>query len=168
VFENPMRNQLITACLVAGLLAFGSAALASDQTVRDDRAETKQLKRHPRLDILRATAGHREGLLMHTVTMRRAVAPERGRERPLIGINVRGGQRSDPEFLVFGGAVFKVRSKGDPKVVAEAELTSRGRRWVYLFDPDEFGLERYGWAAITAKGNTGDVAPARRYRKHRA
>jgi hypothetical protein len=171
VFENPMRSHLpaaLAAALLAALAALASVAVAGEQVVRDDRAETKQLKRHPRLDILRATAGHRDGLLVHTVTMRRAVAPERGKERPLIGLNVRGGPRSELEFLVFGGSVFKLRSNGDPKVVADAELTSRGRRWVYVFDPDEVGLTRYGWAAITVKGRTSDVAPADRYRKHRA
>jgi hypothetical protein len=165
-----MHNYLpptLVAALVAALATLAPAAAAGEQVVRDARAETKQLRGHPRLDILRATAGHRGGLLVHTVTMRRAVTPERGRERPLIGLNVRGGKRSDPEFLVFGAAVFKVRAKGDPKVVADAELSSRGRRWVYTFDPAEFSLKRYGWVAITSKGKTADVAPARRYRTHR-
>jgi hypothetical protein len=168
-----MRNHrhaaaALVAAVAVALAALCSFAVANEQVVRDDRAETKQLKRHPRLDILRATAGHRDGLLKHTVTMRRAVEPARGKERPLIGLNVRGGRRSELEYLVFGGAVFKLRSGRDPKVVADAELTSRGRRWVYLFDPEEIGLTRYGWVAITAKGRTGDVAPANRYRQHRA
>lgn len=166
--RNHLPATLVAALAIAAVAALASVALANEQVVRDDRAETKQLKRHPRLDILRATAGHRDGLLMHTVTMRRAVDADRGKERPLIGLNVRGGRRSELEYLVFGGAVFKLRNDRDPKVVADAELTSRGRRWVYLFDPEEVGLNRYGWVAITAKGRTGDVAPADRYRRHRA
>ena len=35
------------------------------QTVRDARAETKALKKNGRLDIIRATAGHQDELLMH-------------------------------------------------------------------------------------------------------
>lgn len=160
--------RLVTLCAALAVFALAAtAALANRQTVRDARAETKALKKNGRLDIIRATAGHQGELLKHVVTMRRRVDPDRPKERPLIGLNARGGPHSDPEFLVFGADVFKVRAGKDPKRVGAAELSSRGRRWAYLFDPAQIDLKRYGWAAIATRGKTFDVAPAGRYKNHR-
>lgn len=161
--------RLATLCAALALVALAAtAAFANRQTVRDDRSETKALKKNGRLDIIRAKAGHRGQLLEHVVTMRRPVDPKRPKERPLIALNVRGGAQSDPEFLVFGNDLFKVRSKKDPKRVGRAELTARGRSWTYLFDPAQIDLKRYGWATITTRGKAFDVAPASRYKNHRA
>lgn len=155
------------ACLLAVLLTSPSAA--NSRAAGDAKRETAPLRKNGRLDITRALARHRKGLLAHTVVVRRRVAPERGKERPVIALNTRGGRRSDPEFQVYGRAVFDVRGSGDPTAIADAELRSRGRRWTYLFDPAGIpGLEgRYGWAAITTKGSAFDVAPGRRYALHR-
>lgn len=155
------------ACLLAPPLT--SVSAANSRAVSDGKRETAPLRKNGRLDITRALAGHRNGLLTHTVVVRRRVAPERGKERPVIALNTRGRRRSDPEFQVYGRAVFDVRGSGDPQAIADAELRSRGRRWIYLFDPAGIpGLERrYGWAAITTKGSAFDVAPSRRYALHR-
>lgn len=156
------------ALLVATLLA--APADASRQVVRDELRETKALKRNGRIDIRKATARHRGELLEHSVVMRKRIAPKRGRERPLIAINTRGGGRSDAEYLVFGGAIFKNRPKGEPKRIGDAELEAGRRKWTYRFDPAEIkgGLGRYGWAAVVTKGNAFDLAPPRRYKRHRA
>lgn len=165
------RSKLIALALTVALAAgAGTAAGAAgnDQVVRDKLRETKLLKRNGRMDIRRATAGHDGELLVHEVEMRKRVDPERGKERPLITLNVRGGGRSDPEYLVFGGALFKVRTKGDPKRIGDARLSARGRRWTYSFDPTQIkGLKRYGWAAVSSKGKIFDVAPSKRYKQHR-
>jgi hypothetical protein len=156
------------ALLAAALLA--TPASAGRQVVRDELRETKALKLNGRIDIRKAIARHRGELLEHSVVMRRRIAPKRGRERPVIAINTRGGGRSDAEYLVFGRAIFKNRPKGKPKLIGEAELVAKGRKWTYRFDPAEIkrDLGRYGWAAIVTKGNAFDLAPPKRYKKHRA
>jgi hypothetical protein len=160
-----LRRTLVAAILAA-LLASASA-LADTRSLRDPRGDTPQLRRHGRLDIVKVAVSHAHGLVVHTVVVRSKVKPKHGRERPVIAINVRGGKRSDPEYLVFGEAIFRVRKGRDPKQVGTAELTSRGRRWVYRFDPAQLKTDAYGWAAITTKGHTSDVAPDSRYLTHR-
>ena len=159
---------VIATAVLAAVLA--SPAPANTKSVRDAKRESGPLRKHGRLDIVKATAGHdRAGRLVHSVVVRKRVDPDRGRERPVIAINTRGGRRSDPEYQVFGDAVFKRPKKGDPRRIGEADLGSRGRRWTYRLDPAVIGgLGRYGWAAITTKGNAFDIAPARRYARHRA
>lgn len=157
------------ALLVCGVVLLAGSAAANTRSVADAKRETAPLRKNGRLDITKAIAGHKAGMLAHTVVVRKRVDPSRGRERPVIAINTRGGSRSDPEYQVFGGAVFKIPRKGDPKNVGDAELDSRGRRWIYVIDPALLGdPKRYGWAAITTKGNAFDVAPARRYAQHSA
>lgn len=158
----------IAIVVLAGALA--PAAPANTKSVRDAKRESGPLRKNGRLDIVKAAAGHdRAGRLVHTVVVRKQVDPDRGRERPVIAINTRGGRRSDPEYQVFGDVVYKRPRKGDPRRIGAADLGSRGRRWTYRFDPAVIpGLGRYGWAAITTKGSAFDIAPARRYARHRA
>ena len=33
----------------------------------------------------------------------------------MIALNTSGGRRSDPEYQIFGGAIFKLPVKGDPE-----------------------------------------------------
>lgn len=164
-----MRRQRQLALLVTAALAAGAApALANTTTVRDDTRESKQLKRKGRLDIKKAQAGHKGELLKHTVVMRKRVDADRGKERPLIAINTRGGRTTDPEYLVFGKAIFRQKKKGDPVEIGDAALKARGKRWIYTFDPAVIpGLKRYGWAAISTKGKAFDIAPSNRYQLHR-
>lgn len=158
----------LAALALSGVIALAAGAEANSKAVRDAKGESAPLRKNGRLDIIRAAAGHADGLLTHTVTVRKRINPDRGRERPILALNTRGGGRSDPEYQIFGSTIFRTRAKGDPKAVGEATLSSRGRSWTYSFDPAQIpGLRRYGWAAITTKGNAFDVAPARRYADHR-
>jgi hypothetical protein len=166
------RIRIALPALAAALLAavlLATPASAGRQVVRDELRETKALKLNGRIDIRKATVRHRGELLEHSVVMRKRIAPKRGRERPLIAINTRGGGRSDAEYLVFGGAIFKNRPKGEPKQIGRAELKAKGRKWTYRFDPGEIknNLRRYGWAAVVTKGNAFDLAPPKRYKKYR-
>ena len=155
--------------LVAALLA-ASYAFADTTTIRDSKRETRPLKKNGRVDILRASAGHSGDLLEHKVKVREKIKTSRRRERPLIGINTRGGGSSDPEFLVYGDDIFKNRKKGDPKRIGAATLKADGRRWTYRFSPGEFpngGLGRYGWVAFTTTAKALDVVPANSYAIHK-
>lgn len=164
------RLPLATTLLLCASLLLGATALASTKIVRDDKRETKRLKRNPRMDIVRASAGHGGGRLVHRIVMRRRVDPDRRLERPLLVLNVRGGRRSKPEFLVLGSAVYRNPAKGDPIRIAPADLSARKRRWTYRFDPDEVGKNglgnRYGWAVISEKRKIFDIAPNGRYKWH--
>lgn len=155
--------------LVAALIA-ASVALADTTTIKDGKRETAALKKNGRVDIVKASAGHDGGLLEHRILVRERIKPSRRRERPLIGINTRGGGASDPEFLVYGDDIFKNRKKGDPKRIGAASLDADGRRWTYRFDPAEFpgdGLGRYGWVAFTTTAKALDVVPANSYEIHK-
>jgi hypothetical protein len=154
--------------LVCGTAA--AAALADKTTVKDEKEETAALRANGRVDIVRASAGHYGGLLEHTVVVREGIKRKRKRERPLIGINLRGSNTSDPEYLVYGDDIFKNRPKGDPIRVAEATLRSQGKTWTYRFDPADFpngGLTRYGWVAFTKTSKALDVVPANFYEVHK-
>jgi len=152
------------ACLVL------SATAAAKTTVRDQTRETRALADHPRLDIRRATSAKGNGNLIFTVTMRRAVRPNSERERPGILINTRGDRRSDPEYLVFGGAVYRVTRGGNTVAIGPAQLGSNGRTWTYRFDPGEIPDlgNRFGWAAITDRDRAEDIAPGSRYARGRS
>ena len=102
--------------------------------------------------------------------MRRAVRPNSKAERPGILINTRGDGKSDPEYLAFGGAVYRVTKGGNTVAIGPAQLGANARTWTYRFDPDEIPDlgGRFGWAAITAKDRATDVAPGRRYARARS
>ncbi len=156
----------IALALALALTALAGLALADSARVKDDRRETPQLAKNGRLDITRATLSHKGDQIKHVITMRKPVKPKRSKERPLIGINTRGNETSDPEYLVLGESVFRVRKDDDPRKVAEAQLSARKKRWIYRFDASEIGLRRYGWVAIATKGKAFDAAPADRYKIH--
>ena len=160
---------LATAGTMLACLALAGTATAKF-TVRDQTRETKALADHPRLDIRRATSARGNGNLIFTVSMRRAVRPNSERERPGILINTSGGRRSNPEYLVFGDAVYRVTNNGNTVAIGPAQLGANGRTWTYRFDPDEIPDlgNRFGWAAITAKDRARDVAPGSRYARGRA
>ncbi len=155
--------------LVVSLLA-ASFAFADMTTIKDGKRETRALKKNGRVDIVSAAAGHSGELLRHEIVVREKIKTSRRRERPLIGINTRGGGASEPEFLVYGDDIFKNRRKGDPKRIGAASLDADGRRWTYRFDPAEFpgdGLGRYGWVAFTTTAKALDVVPANSYAIHK-
>ncbi len=164
------RPAALTALAATALLALLLAATATARTtITDPKRETRALADHGRLDIIRATADKRSGTLIHTVTMRKRVRESRANERPQILINTRGGGRTDPEFTVFGTRVYRVKKGGDTVAIGRARVGARGRTWTYRFESSEIpDLGRYGWAALTRKGRTSDVAPGRRYSSARA
>lgn len=157
----------------AALLAAAACAqpaLADRLTVKDEREETAALRDNGRVDILRASAGHHGSRLEHKVVVRERIKRSRKRERPLIGINLRGSNTSDPEYLVYGDDVFKVRPQGDPLRVADASLHGSRKTWTYRFEPAAFpngGLGRYGWVAFTTTKKALDVVPPNYYETHR-
>lgn len=163
-------KHLLPLAVLAVALCGAAYAVADTKTVRDSKGETKALRKNGRVDIIRAKAGHAGQLLKHTVVVRKRIKQSRRRERPLLGINTRGGGSSDPEFLVYGDDIFKSRKKGDPKRIGNAKLSASGRRWTYRFDPGTFpgGLGRkYGWVAFTTTAKALDVVPANAYAIHR-
>lgn len=165
---RPKHLAPILVLLVALIAA--SFAFADTTTIKDGKRETKALKKNGRVDIIRASAGHDGELLEHTVVVREKIKTKRRRERPLIGINTKGGGASDPEFLVYGDDIFKTRKKGDPKRIGAATLGADGRVWTYRFSPAEFpdgGLGRYGWVAFTTTAKALDVVPANSYAIHK-
>ena len=166
-----MRPKLLAAIAVLlALLVGASLAFADTTTIRDSKRETKALRKNGRVDIVRAIAGHEGALLEHRIVVRERIDTDRRRERPLIGINTRGGGHSDPEFLVYGDDIFKNRRKGDPKRVGAATLAADGRKWTYRFSPGEFpdgGLGRYGWVAFTTTAKALDVVPVNSYAIHK-
>lgn len=151
------------------LLALLVAPALADRVVRDEVKENRGLRENGRIDIVRATSGRANGRLEHTVTMRRQVKPKRGRERPGILINTRGGRSTNPEYLVFGSRVLRLKRGGEAIPIGAASLSAKGRTWTYRFRPKAIpNLKRYGWAAVTDKGDVGDIAPNDRYAKARA
>lgn len=164
-----MKKFVGIAALMALLVAGAATAIGDGQTVRDRAKDTAELKRKGELDIVRATAGHAiGGKLKHKITMRERLKPGQKNTRPFILINTRGDATSDFEFLVLGPRVFKVTRKGKFRKVGANKFSARKRTWVYRFPASTFGdPESYGWAALTAKGGTSDLAPNRRYKEHR-
>jgi hypothetical protein len=165
------RRIWMPAVTALAVMATAAPAIADKTVLKDEREETAALRENGRVDIVRASAGHAGGRLEHKVVMREKIKPKRKRERPLLGINVRGSSSSDPEYLVFGDDVFKNRLKGDPVRVADATLKGRRKTWTYRFDPADFpggGLDSYGWVAFTATEKaTLDILPANAYEVHK-
>lgn len=157
------KAQLIAAVIAA--VALAGAALAAASVVNDQTRETNALRDKPELDIVRATAGMAVGedRLKHKITMRGNLEPESKNTRPFILINTKGGSRSDFEYIVLGPRVFRSTGDGFVKVGAN-QFSSRKRTWVYRFKASTFGSpSSYGWAALTSKGRTSDLAPANAY-----
>lgn len=167
---SPLAIAVLVGCMLIALLAGATLAQAGKRGVKDDRKETKALKKNGRVDIVRAGAGSAGKSVVHRVTMRKRVKPGRGRERPGILINTRGGRSTDPEYLVFASRIYEIKKRKDKlKEIGRAKLRAKGRTWTYRFESKQIpGLKRYGWAAITEKGKARDIAPARRYAKNRA
>ena len=167
-----MRRSLrLGIATVAALGALANPALADKTVVKDQRNETAKLRKNGRVDIVRASAGHRGQLLEHKVVVRARIKRKRKAERPLLGINVRGGNASDPEYMILGTDIFKNRRKGKPIRIGDARLRAQGKKWTYRFDPAVFpkgGLGRYGWVAFTStKQRVLDLVPANRYQVHK-
>lgn len=160
------RNAQWIAIAIAAI-AMGGAAFAAASTVNDGTRESASLRDKPELDIVRATAGKAVGeelRLKHKVTMRGRLEPESKNTRPFILINTEGGGRSDFEYVVLGPRVFRSTNDGFEKVGAN-QFSSRKRTWVYRFKAETIGSpSSYGWAALTSKGKTSDLAPADAYK----
>jgi hypothetical protein len=159
------KAQWILAATVAIVMA--GAALAAAAVVNDGTRETNALRDKPELDIVRATSGIAVGeelRVKHKITMRGKLKPESKNTRPFILINTKGGGRSDFEYVVLGPRVFRSTKDGFEKVGAN-QFSSRKRTWVYRFKTSTFGSpSSYGWAALTSKGRTSDLAPADAYK----
>jgi len=166
-----MRLRVLIAVPTVALALLGAAfAWADSTTVRDAVGESVPLRQNPRVDIVKAIAGHQGDLLKHTIIVNGRIDPDRRRERPLLGINTRGSSSSDPEFLVYGDDIFKNPKKGKPVRIGKAQLSGHGKRWIYRFDPAQFphgGLGRYGWAAFTTTAKALDVVPNNFYAIHK-
>lgn len=161
------RTAFAAAALLS-ILALASAASADTSSLRDRARDTPKLRERAELDIVRAKAAHAVGdRIKHKVTMRGRLDPRSKNTRPFILINTAGGPRSAYEFVVVGPRVFEVVDDGFRKVGAN-KFTARKRTWVYRFRPSSIGAEGegYGWAALTAKGGTLDLAPNGRYKRH--
>ncbi len=152
-------------CVAALASAAGHGKNSGKTVVHDDVRETKALRHNGRVDIVKVIAAHHGKQLQFTVVVRSKINPKRHPERPLIGVNTRGGPSSDPEYLVRGGAIFKSPKKGNPQRIAGANLADHGRRWRYRFDPADFpgGLGKFGWAAFTVTKKALDVVPNHSY-----
>lgn len=168
------KIRLLTAIAALALLAGAAAAPAAKdgvRKVRDARADTKRLKRKRNLDIRRVIAANESGnRLKYKIKMQGKLKPKKKFSRPFILINTRGGKKSDFEYLLLGPRVFKKRADDRYVKVGANKFKTRRKSWIYRFKPSRIGLEpgdRYGFAALTAKGRTVDLAPDRRYRNHR-
>lgn len=163
--------------LVAGIVAVLTmvtvvSAAAKQGSVRDPKGDTRLLKKKPELDIVRAGVSKGRGdRVVHKIRMRGKLKPGRPNTRPLLLINTRGNKASKFEYLISGRRVLKRVTDGRKEgvdsfeKVASARLKSRRRTWIYRFKPS--GLDAgasYGWAALTSKGKTTDLAPDRRYK----
>lgn len=162
-----MKRMLALALLIA--LAAAAMAPAS-QRIEDRKRETGALKENARVDIIRASSARYGRDVRFTVTMRSAVRPNAAEGRPLLILNVRGGNRSDPEYLLLGATLFRVTPSGEDVPIGNVQAGARGRTWSYRFDPRQIpgGLDRYGWAALTRTAEAEDVAPEDGYVRARA
>lgn len=159
--------KIFLALALTGLMGLAALAIADTKTVDDTVKETGKLRSKPYLDITRAKAGHaNDGRLLHTVTMRGKIRAEKSNERAILLINTKGSRTSSPEFVVLNRRVFEVDGDQLTKAGA-ADLGTSKRTWKYRFKPETIGdPKKYGWAALTSKGNTSDLAPNRRYAIH--
>ena len=158
------------AALMTTLLVLLPAIAHASKRIEDRARETRALKENGRVDIIRAGSARYGGDVRFAVTMRSAVEPARPAERPLLILNVDGGNRSNPEYLLLGETLLRVKPSGADVPIGKVQAGARGRTWSYRFDPDQVpgGLDRYGWAALTRTGDAEDVAPEDGYVRARA
>ena len=169
---NGARRTWIAAAAALLVLAIAGAsvALASSDSVRDREGDTKALKRKPEIDIVRVSAADEAGRrAKFKITMAGRLTPGNKNTRPFILINTRGSASAieDFEYLVLGPRVFKVVGDGNYDKVGANKFLARKSTWIYRFKPGSIGLhdgDSFGWAALTTKGKTADLAPDDRYR----
>lgn len=160
------RHAILTITFLLALAALADAG----QRIEDRARETRALKENGRVDIIRAGSARYGRDVRFTVTMRAPVRPNAAEGRPLLILNVRGGNRSDPEYLLLGPTLFRIKPSGADIPIGKVQAGARGRTWSYRFDPDQIpgGLDRYGWAVLTRTGEAEDVAPEDGYVRARA
>ena len=100
------------AALMTTLLILLPAVAHASKRIEDRARETRALKENGRVDIIRAGSARYGGDVRNAVTMRSAVQVARPAERPLLILNVDGGNRSDPEYLLLGETLFRVNPPG--------------------------------------------------------
>jgi hypothetical protein len=156
----------IAVASAAGVLGAGVAVAGSD-AVRDTQGDTKALKKKPEIDLARVLVADEAGRrLKFKITMHGRLTPSKKNTRPFVLINTKGGGTSEFEYLVLGPRVFKAKGEQYKKVGANRFLAKKST-WIYRFKPTSVGLrdgDTFGWAILTAKGDTVDLAPNRRYR----
>ena len=154
-------HQRATAFLVVLGLLLGVTTAEASQRIEDRKRETRALRDNGRVDIIAVSAARYGRDLRFRITMRARVRAESSAERPLLILNVRGGNRSDPEFLLLGETLFRVKPSGADVPIGKVQVGVSGRAWSYRFDPRDIprGLDRYGWAALTRTRDAEDVAP---------
>jgi hypothetical protein len=154
--------------LAAGVLGAGFA-LAGNDTVRDKQGDSKALKKKPEIDLAKVLVADEAGRrLKYKITMHGRLTPEKKNTRPFVLINTKGSDTSPFEYLVLGPRVFKAKGKEYEKVGANKFLAKKST-WIYRFKPTSVGLrdgDTFGWAVLTAKGDTVDLAPDKRYRDY--
>jgi hypothetical protein len=160
-----LARGVAVAVAVAG---FGvAAALAGTDSVRDKQGDTEALERKPEMDIAKVAVADEAGRrLKFKMTMHGKLEPSRSNTRPFILINTKGGSASSFEYLVLGPRVFEVQGEDYVKVGAN-KFVAKKSTWIYRFKPTSVGLrdgDTFGWAILTAKGKTVDLAPNGRYR----
>jgi len=167
---NGARRTWIAAAAALLVLAIAGAslALASSDSVRDREGDTKALERKPEIDIVRVAAADEAGRrAKFKITMAGRLTPHNTNTRPFILINTKGGSASAFEYLVLGPRVFKALGNDEYKKVGANKFLARKSTWIYRFKPGSLGLhdgDSFGWAVLTAKGKTADLAPDKRYR----
>ena len=151
--------------LVAGAT---SLALAGNDSVRDKRGDTRGLKQKPEIDVVRVQAADEAGRrVKFKITMAGRLTPQNKNTRPLLLINTKGGSASAFEYLALGPRVFEALGNDQYEQVGANKFLAKKSTWIYRFKPGRLGLtdgEHFGWAVLTAKGKTADLAPDDRYR----
>jgi hypothetical protein len=164
-----LAGALVVALVLTAAASGGVAAASAVTKVRDKKADTKALKRKPELDIRRVLANtERDGRVRFRITMQGRLKPNKKFTRPFVLINTRGGNRSRFEYMALGPRVFKrVNTKKEYRKVGANQFSAKRKTWVYRFQPEPLGLgpgDSFGFAVLTSKGKTSDLAPDRRYR----
>jgi hypothetical protein len=157
------------AATLAVLVALGAGlALAGSDSVRDRKGDTKALERKPEIDLAKVLVADEAGRrLKFKITMHGKLEAGKKNTRPFVLINTKGSNASEFEYLVLGPRVFKVKKDGRYEKVGANKFLAKKSTWIYRFKPTSVGLrdgDRFGWAILTAKGKTIDLAPNRRYR----
>jgi hypothetical protein len=158
---------IATLALAALCLLVAGMATAGSDVLRDRKGDSRALKSKPEIDIARVLVADEAGRrLKFKITMHGKLRPQKTNTRPFILINTRGGKTSEFEYVVLGPRVFKAKKRGYEKVGAN-KFVAKKSTWIYRFKPRSIGLrdgDTFGWAVLTAKGRTTDLAPNKRYR----